>query len=1189
MIDPSVIFILLLIISTIVSAGLAQFAWTRRHLASWIAPFILLMGAAAIWSLGYAFEIFSPDLNSKILWTKLEYTGIIIVPIAWLTFAIRYTLRTSVVHDRRLYALGLIPLISFALVWTNGQHQLIWTNTSIETINNIPLLQNDYGSWFWVHSAYSYILIISGSLLFLYGLRQLPSSQQGQLIFLLIAPLLPLITNLAYLFLPGFKGVFDPTPIGFTITGIIIALGIIQTQLLDLAPIARQLTINNMRDGMLVINLENRIVDINPTAAQILGQPSNKLLGQSARQVFADYPDFHDELYGDLIRTDTKITFGAGDEHRDYDLQISPLLDHQGRSYGRLIVMRDITANKEVIDLLAERVAELAESRRALERSENRLRALVSGAPVILFTTDRYGTITLAEGQDIERLGLQRGENIERSTLALHDQSALENINYALDGESFTVNTTIPPYTFEMRYAPLLKEDTVLGVICVAVDISQRKQVQTKLLYQKQLFENLVTVARTTSQGVRLEKVLQNVVDVSAMFTQAERSSLMLVDEDTRLVRHMYLSLGEDKVTSLPPHVNRVMDTGVAGWIARNREPVLIPDTVKDDRWANFSQEHYQTRSVLAVPLLRGGRLQGVLTLQHSQTHHFTPEHQQFIKAAADQMALAIHNAQIHEAQRRLAEQQSMVYQILRAISPLHDPNEVMNLAVQILADNTNWPAIALLWRNSEKNDDLDVKAATGPLNDRIGKLIHADEGLIGEVITTGQTNVIIDLSDSEHRAHHDSHLHSLLITPLRQGDNIHGVLYIGHKDIGAFNQDDIQLIEVISETITLGIDNANTQQELYLSATENRRLYQSIVNEHARLLALIQASRDGILLINLEQNISVINETALDFLQLDGTLTDWTGRPFKELLAQFDAHNPAVQAAYSEIKRVVDDHDTDSNYGEFELPPRIIHWSNLPVTGEDNNSLGRLLVLHDITDERLLNRMRDDLTHTMVHDLRNPIGSVGTSLQILRYMIGNNIPDKGKDLLQIAQRSNSKSLNLVNAILDISRLERGHMPIDYAQIDLHRLITNEIAAQEPVAEGKNISLTTDITLQPALVWADQGLIERVLQNLIGNAIKFTPQNGTITIKVTPNDSQPDQLLIHITDTGSGIPPEISERLFQKFTTGTQDERGSGLGLAFCKMAIEAHEQNLWVADTSPQGTTFAFTLSTTAPSSIKD
>jgi signal transduction histidine kinase len=184
--------------------------------------------------------------------------------------------------------------------------------------------------------------------------------------------------------------------------------------------------------------------------------------------------------------------------------------------------------------------------------------------------------------------------------------------------------------------------------------------------------------------------------------------------------------------------------------------------------------------------------------------------------------------------------------------------------------------------------------------------------------------------------------------------------------------------------------------------------------------------------------------------------------------------------------------------------------------------------------------------------------------------------------VIEIANESTQKMVGLVNSIMDVSRLESGRMPIKYVQTHLGDLVAKTLQAQGPLAADKGLRLEGDVppTLPPA--WADVDLIGRVLQNLVGNAIKFTPPGGVVrvTARVGERDSLP-VLLVSVSDTGLGIPSEIRGQLFQKFVSGRQEERGSGLGLAFCKLAIEAHGEHISVESTLGQGTTFTFSLAT--------
>jgi signal transduction histidine kinase len=172
----------------------------------------------------------------------------------------------------------------------------------------------------------------------------------------------------------------------------------------------------------------------------------------------------------------------------------------------------------------------------------------------------------------------------------------------------------------------------------------------------------------------------------------------------------------------------------------------------------------------------------------------------------------------------------------------------------------------------------------------------------------------------------------------------------------------------------------------------------------------------------------------------------------------------------------------------------------------------------------------------------------------------------------------------MVNGILKISQLESGKMPLRRTAFDMTVLIDQVLDAQTPLALEKDISLRHAVNGMPLEphpirpVFADPELIERVLQNLVSNALKFTPSGGEISVRATADASR-QMLIVEVKDTGPGISADIREQLFEKFVTGLHAEKGSGLGLAFCRMAVEEHGGKIWVESDSGEGATFYFTL----------
>jgi signal transduction histidine kinase len=238
----------------------------------------------------------------------------------------------------------------------------------------------------------------------------------------------------------------------------------------------------------------------------------------------------------------------------------------------------------------------------------------------------------------------------------------------------------------------------------------------------------------------------------------------------------------------------------------------------------------------------------------------------------------------------------------------------------------------------------------------------------------------------------------------------------------------------------------------------------------------------------------------------------------------------------------------------------------------------GRLLLFRDITDRKLLDELRDDLTHALVHDLRNPLTGIKGSLEALAEQAS---PAPQHEMLQIARANAQRMLGLIDSILDVSRLESGQLPLERQQVHLAALVTEALQLQRPLAAEKQLHLESDVPLELPMLFVDARLIVRVLHNLVDNAIKFTPKGGTIRIGAQLGSS-PDQLAVSVSDTGPGIAPSLRARLFQKFVAGRSTGHGSGLGLAFCRLAVEAHGGRIRAESHNASGTTITFTLPVT-------
>jgi len=222
------------------------------------------------------------------------------------------------------------------------------------------------------------------------------------------------------------------------------------------------------------------------------------------------------------------------------------------------------------------------------------------------------------------------------------------------------------------------------------------------------------------------------------------------------------------------------------------------------------------------------------------------------------------------------------------------------------------------------------------------------------------------------------------------------------------------------------------------------------------------------------------------------------------------------------------------------------------------------------------LEKLRDDLTHMVVHDLRNPLTIIFGFLDSLEFDETQKLSASNQTLVTLARRSAEDLLNMIGSILDVSKMGSGEMKLRGELCNLENLLRVVLSANQPLTGQRTVTL--DAWEPPHTVTADVGLIRRVLQNLLSNALNYTPAGGNVHIFVTPSEKE---IRITVTDTGPGIAPEYHERIFEKFgqVENRENRLGTGLGLTFCKMAIESHGGRIGVDSELGKGSSFWFAL----------
>jgi signal transduction histidine kinase/PAS domain-containing protein len=338
-------YILLLLLATAIAASLALYAAQHRTLQS-SGPFMWLCLGVAAWVGTTAGEIAAVTQDSKIWWARFEYIPIALTPLAWLAFALHYSGQQGRMTRRLWLLASVVPVTTIVLIFTNDAHQLLWQRVTLALQAPFPLLAIDHGPWFWVHTAVSYLFMALGTLLLLNHFIEAWQFYRRQGVAILLGACFPWLFSILYVLGLGPVPHLDLTPFAFTLSAVTFAWALFSFRLLDLVPVARRAVMDSMSELVIVLDYRNRVVDLNQAAAHSLGIAARSAIGRPAGEVFRAYTALL-ARYGGVPEVKTELTLDTAAGPRDFELRIAPLGSQTRPMAGRLIVLHDITEQRQ--------------------------------------------------------------------------------------------------------------------------------------------------------------------------------------------------------------------------------------------------------------------------------------------------------------------------------------------------------------------------------------------------------------------------------------------------------------------------------------------------------------------------------------------------------------------------------------------------------------------------------------------------------------------------------------------------------------------------------------------------------------------------------------------------------------------------------------------------------------------------
>jgi NtrC-family two-component system sensor histidine kinase KinB len=674
--------------------------------------------------------------------------------------------------------------------------------------------------------------------------------------------------------------------------------------------------------------------------------------------------------------------------------------------------------------------------------------------------------------------------------------------------------------------------------------------------------ELLYNISRELSSALDLRTLLERVLFLSMQNVGAINGSIIVLDENGSPVEATIVA-GQTVLEHTTNRLRDTLDRGLAGWVVRERRLALVENTSQDERWMprQYEDDEQQLpKSAISTPILTRDNLVGVLTLVHPTPGFFGPQHVGLVQAIADQAGIAVLNARLYNESQRHAIVMTSLAKSASVISASLDLEAVLAGILEQIELALDAQVVELYLIDQQK-DSLELKAARGwrrvnPPAD----LTRLASGISSRVMANDEGEIIHDASQDEDFSPQIDRLrgissNSVVCTPIHYRSQVIGTLEAVNPGQADFNHDALLVLSGIADLAGTAIRHA--------------QLFEQLQAAHQRYQDLFEDSIDPIFISDWSGEILEANRKAEQ-------ATDYSKNTLQKMnvnqLHHIDQELVGEHFSQLRVDKTVSYESVLNTASGHALPIQVYARA---IQTEDVSRLQ--WILRDITEQKKLDTLRDDLISMIYHDLRSPLANVVSSMNLLETILPADDAAM-KSLLDISLRSTGRIQRMTESLLDLSKLEAGQPIGNRTLANITDLIYESVETIESTINNKNQSISYHVAEKIPKVLVDHDMIRRVMTNLLENASKYSPAGTDIEIGALQNE---DQVHVWVQDHGGGIPASEHGRIFDKFTrlkTGN-GPKGLGLGLAYCRLAVGAHGGKIWVESELGSGSRFTFAL----------